>query len=224
MKLGKRLQQIEQMVNTNNYSHIWDCCCDHGFLGANLLNHDAQTTVHFVDIVPDLIDQLTAKLQRFDSSATARWQTHCLDVEALPLKQYEGKQLIIIAGVGGDLVQQFVSELYRQHPELNLEFLLCPVHHHFALRQTLIELNFSLIDEKLVEENRRFYEVIHVSTTSGYKPISPVGDTLWHSNSAANQDIAERYLAKTLAHYRRIQQGNSVDVTDIINAYQAISL
>ncbi|QSA20815.1 SAM-dependent methyltransferase, partial [Vibrio furnissii] len=36
MKLSKRLQTIEKLV-TQHYDHIWDCCCDHGFLGMTLL-------------------------------------------------------------------------------------------------------------------------------------------------------------------------------------------
>ncbi|HSC68256.1 MAG TPA: SAM-dependent methyltransferase, partial [Cellvibrio sp.] len=57
LKLGKRLQQIELMV-TANYDHIWDCCCDHGLLGAALLARKAAPHIHFVDIVPELMRKL----------------------------------------------------------------------------------------------------------------------------------------------------------------------
>ncbi|OZS43004.1 SAM-dependent methyltransferase [Photobacterium sanguinicancri] len=224
LKLSKRLRKIEQMV-TSDYSHIWDCCCDHGFLGAALLSRQAAKNIHFVDIVPELMSELESKLQRFYSNSESHWYTHCLDVAALPLLQHEGKQLIIIAGVGGDLMIQFIEAIHQRHPKLCVDFLLCPVHHQFALRQKLNELNFSLQDEVLVEDNQRFYEAILVSSAPDENaPITLVGDKIWQSNSDKQTDINKKYLTKTLDHYQRIQQGNTSDVSHIIDAYRAITL
>ncbi|TAA48281.1 tRNA (adenine(22)-N(1))-methyltransferase [Corallincola spongiicola] len=229
MKLGKRLQKIEQMVLTARqanagYSHVWDCCCDHGLLGAALLTHKAADTVHFVDIVPELMAQIDEKLARFYADRQPHtWQTHCLDVAALPLSQYQGKHLVIIAGVGGDLMLRFIQEIHRAHPDLAIDFLLCPVHHQFALRQALIAQNFSLIDEVLVTENRRFYEVLQVSSnTDSSAPISPVGDKIWRSTSTEEAELAKSYLKKTLAHYRRIQLGRDDSVEHILKAYSHV--
>jgi len=247
LKLSNRLQQIEKMAISQQYDHIWDCCCDHGLLGFALLSQQVATklssNIHFVDIVPELMTAIESKLQRFYSNAC--WQTHCLDVAKLPLAQHQGKHLVIIAGVGGDLMIEFIESIYKQHKNLNIDFLLCPVHHQFLLRSKLIELDFSLIDEVLVEENRRFYEIILLSSISEKdKKINPVGDKIWqslstkHSSSSQQAEVAEKYLTKTLKHYQRMQQGllqrslqeNSNDVNasasvqDIINAYSAITL
>lgn len=223
LKFSNRLKQIEQMVTTE-YSHIWDCCCDHGFLGATLLARQA-ANIHFVDIVPELMAQLEHKLKRFFPHSTANWSTHCLDVSKLPLAQYEGKHLIIIAGIGGDLMIQFVDAIHQKHSHLTLDFLLCPVRQQFALRQKLINLNFSLKREKLVEDNHRFYEAILVSSfTDIYAPISPVGDKIWHSTSAEQTIVTKKYLNQILNHYQRIQQGGATNVDHIIEAYRAIRL
>lgn len=226
LKLSNRLQKIEQMV-TAQYDHIWDCCCDHGLLGCALLSRPEATTVHFIDIVPQLMTELESKLQRFYSDST--WKTHCLDVAKLPLAQYKGKHLIIIAGIGGDLMIEFIEAIYKKHKDLNIDFLLCPVHHQYPLRQKLIALDFSLKHEVLIEENRRFYEIVLVSTTSTEKKnINPVGDEIWQSQSGLQSDIADKYLKKTLNHYQRIQQGfhqgKTNDVQHIIDAYHAVKL
>jgi len=233
------------MVTSKQYDHIWDCCCDHGLLGFALLSRQAASNIHFVDIVPELMTELEGKLQRFYSpscnSSNPTWQIHCLDVAKLPLKECEGKQLIIIAGVGGDLMIQFIEAIHQQYPSLHLDFVLCPVHHQFSLRQKLIELNFSLKDEVLVEENRRFYEVILVSSSSEIKrKINPVGDKIWQpvssvdssGHSSEQAETTSRYLTKTLSHYQRIQQGfeqsigqgRSNSVQHIIDAYRAVTL
>jgi tRNA (adenine22-N1)-methyltransferase len=205
------------------YTHIWDCCCDHGLLGAALLSRLPSSNVHFVDIVPELITELESKLERFYPHS--RWQAHCLDVAKLPLESNEGNHLIIIAGVGGDLMIEFMNAIYHKHPTLTIEFLLCPVHHQFSLRKRLIELDFSLKNEVLVEDNKRFYEIIHVSTVADtVKKISLIGEKLWQYETAEQAEIAKRYLHKTLNHYLRIQQGNTNNVQHIIDAYNKVTL
>jgi len=224
LKLSKRLQQIEKMA-TQQYEHIWDCCCDHGLLGFALLSSQTDSTIHFVDIVPELMAEVENKLERFCPSLP--WKAHCLDVAKLPLTQYQGKHLVIIAGVGGDLMKQFIEAIYQQHKSLNIDFLLCPVHHQFSLRQKLIELDFSLKDEVLIEENQRFYEILLVSSLSKElskenKKISPIGDKIWQSTSSKQTEMVVKYLHKTLNHYQRIQQGAQQNVQHIINAYSTI--
>lgn len=245
LKLGKRLQTLNKLVTTN-YDHIWDCCCDHGFLGSALLTRQAANIIHFVDIVPELMSELNYKLNEFypeqnlliktthltnnDSLGESLWQTHCLDVKALPLPQYKGKHLVIIAGVGGDLMTDFVTAICQQHPQLDLDFLLCPVHHQYTLRQQLINLDLRLQQEVLVEENNRFYEVLLVSTKQrtdvnsniDLKAVSKTGKELWQTYTEKELKIAKQYLTKTLQHYCRIQQGGRVDVSDIIEAYEAV--
>ncbi len=219
-KLSKRIQKIESMV-TSHYDHIWDCCCDHGLLGMSLLSQQENSKVHFVDIVPELMATLKNKLERFYKNFT--WQSHCIDVAKLPLAQYQGKHLVIIAGVGGDLMIKFIEAIYQQHKRLNIDFLLCPVHHQYALRQKLIKLDFSLKNEVLIEDNRRFYEILHVSSTSNITAnISPIGDNIWCATDDYQAAVVDKYLTKTLSHYQRIQQGKNNNVQNIIDAYRAI--
>ena len=227
LKLGKRLKQIESMV-TAQYDHIWDCCCDHGLLGAALLAGNAAPNIHFVDIVPELMRELENKLHRFhpkNAELHSHWQTHCIDVTALPLQKFSGKHLVIIAGVGGDLMTELVRAIYQKNPACDIDFLLCPVQHQFTLRQQLIQLDFSLITETLIAENQRFYEILLVSMAknSGSK-INPVGSLIWRSNTPQQEKIAADYLQKTLAHYKRVQLSRKTEVQHIIDAYSTIAI
>jgi tRNA (adenine22-N1)-methyltransferase len=227
LKLSKRLKQIESMV-TSDYTHIWDCCCDHGLLGSALLSRLAAPYIHFVDIVPDLMNELENKLQRFYPNSPSKWQIHCLDVEALPIEQDEGKNLVIIAGVGGDLTTQFVNAIHQNHSTKNIDFLLCPVHHQFTLRQQLIQLDFSLKNEVLVEESQRFYEILLVSSPANKddkkSKISPVGDLIWQTNTAEQSEVTVNYLNKTLNHFQRMQRSNNADIQHIIDAYRSVTI
>ncbi|MGX9461552.1 tRNA (adenine(22)-N(1))-methyltransferase [Shewanella sp. A14] len=231
MKLGHRLTHINKMI-PKGYTHIWDCCCDHGLLGAALLDRQA-AMIHFVDIVPALMQQLTTKLERFyPQQHPPKWQVHCADISVIPLDQDEHTPLVIIAGVGGDLMIEFVNSLCQQHCDREIDFILCPVHHQYELRQHLIQLDCGLIDEKLIEENRRFYEIIYVRF--GHKsvpvegkmatyPITLIGNSIWHTTDLIQQDIATRYLQKTLQHYRKINQFNPNAVSQALEHYSELN-
>lgn len=220
MKISKRLNTINNMI-TNQYEHIWDCCCDHGQLGINLLARQAASKIHFVDVVAPLMSELGAKLQRFFNINPdhKNWQVYCLDVARLPLENIckNSKQLIIIAGVGGDLLVELINSIIKNHPEHNLEFLLCPVHHHYKVRTSLIKSGFGLIDETLIRENNRFYEILHVSQSSD-KIIFPVGSSMWDFSRKDDTD----YLTKTINHYQRMAQKPDEDILGILAQYQAL--
>ena len=224
MKLGKRLTQIESMA-IEKYDHIWDCCCDHGLLGAALLLRQAAAQIHFVDIVAELMRELENKLNQFhpkNSDSRSEWQVHCIDAAELPLQKNGGKHLVIIAGVGGDLMTELVKAIYQKNPAIDIDFLLCPVHHQFTLRQQLIQLNFSLKTENLIIENQRFYEILLVSTIQEpHAAINPIGNLIWQGNTPEQEKIAADYLKKTLDHYKRMQLNSNADVQHIIDAYSA---
>ena len=232
MKLGKRLTKIEAMV-ASGYDHIWDCCCDHGLLGAALLARQAAASIHFVDIVADIMQQLKTRLHRFyplvaTSATYCQWYVHCLDAALLPLDSFRGKHLIILAGIGGERMAELVNLIFTKHPSADIDFLLCPVHHQFALRQQLIALNFSLKTETLLKENQRFYEILLVSSGQPAEPpcqkIHPVGSQLWNTTSEEQRRIAAAYLDKTLNHYRRIQRNHALQIQPVIDAYGAVKL
>lgn len=227
MKLSKRLCLIDSLVN-QHYDHIWDCCCDHGLLGATLLERNAGGQIHFVDIVPELITSLENKLsEHFGPGGDNHWQVHCLDVARLPLSENPGAHLVIIAGIGGDLMADLITAICAANPSTPLEFLLCPVHHTYSLRQQLRSLDCRVMHECLVEDNRRFYEVLHLATHHHYADgpvISLTGDTLWQVDCESSRQRAQRYKNKLLAHYQRMQLSYPDKVAPIVTAYQAINV
>jgi len=216
---------------TAKYDHIWDCCCDHGLLGAALFARQAAPHIHFVDIVPALMLELETKLNRFypkTAEPNSQWRVHCIDVATLPLAEFNGKNLVIIAGIGGDLMTELVTQIYQKNPELDIDFLLCPVYHQFTLRQQLIQFDFRLKTETLIIENQRFYEILLVSTTKSSSTrnstISPVGNLIWQSNTPEQAKIAADYLKKTLDHCKRVQLSRQAEVQHIIDAYNAVTI
>jgi len=216
VKLGKRLTALEASVK-HGYDHIWDCCCDHGLLGFQLLEQGKAKRIHFVDIVEPLLIEIEDKLTRFYHGET-QWQVHCLDVALLPLvSDKNDKHLIIIAGVGGLLMIELLTKLLPITSGLNIEFILSPVHHNYQLRSFLNKQNYGLIDEFIVAENKRFYEVIHLKNQAG-RAVSRVGDLMWDLEDPEHQC----YLKQTISHYQRMANNPKLDVAEILHAYKAL--
>lgn len=134
---------------------------------------------------------------------------------------------------------RFIESLISKAYEISLtgklneiEFILCPVHYNYQVRQTLIKHNCTLVSEYIVTDNKRFYEVIHLkkkfsestNVDNPLKIISPVGDMMWDLNMKSHQ----QYLAETISHYQRMllstKDNEKVKINEIINQYSAISL
>jgi tRNA (adenine22-N1)-methyltransferase len=220
MALSRRLNQIDRMVN-KHYSHIWDCCCDHGLLGMKLLERSAADALHFVDVVEPLMCELEAQLKKY-AAPTDNWQVHCLDVAQLPIAQTPVKDshLVIIAGVGGDLMIELVTKILANNPSRVIEFLLCPVYQQYKLRLALIKLELNLEAEYLLRDNKQFYEIIHVTVNNapaGSEQLSPVGSLMWDFSQAEHRD----YRLRMIEHYQRIMHNNP-KAAAIVKQYQAL--
>ncbi|MFO1389255.1 tRNA (adenine(22)-N(1))-methyltransferase [Cellvibrio sp.] len=227
MRLGKRLEQLKSMVDSG-YDHIWDCCCDHGLLGAALLAECAAPNVHFVDIVSELMQQLEQKLKRFfprenASQNHSQWHVYCEDISNLQPQELGGKHLIIIAGVGGNLISEFVKNILTKNPTTEIDFLLCPTLHQYTLRQQLIALDLRLKSEVLIADKNRYYEILLVSNLKNSSlKVSATGESIWQAKNAADEKMISAYLLKTLAHYNRVQLNSQLDVRQIIDAYSSV--
>lgn len=204
---------------TSKFDHVWDCCCDHGLLGFQLLENNKAKHIHFVDIVPQLLIEIEAKLQRY-YQGDKHWHVHCIDVAQLPLERYQNeKHLIIIAGIGGQLLVELLTKLLPLTDALNVEFILSPVHHNYQLRQFLSQQHCNLLEECIVEENNRFYEVLRINNNAKtIKAISLVGNEMWDLDNVQHQS----YLQQTISHYQRMGKNPNIDVAEIINAYQKL--
>ena len=211
MKLNKRLLTLSEMV-VEPYDVVWDCCCDHGLLGFKILADGLVKQVNFVDVVPDIIQSLNEKLNTFSHHLPyhVQWEVFCQDVGQLQLQNVSAdsntaNQLVIISGVGGELMIEMLTNLMMRYSGRNIDFLLCPVQHTYKLRGVLSKLNFKLKREQLVVENNRGYELMLVNQI-GECNISHAGDDLWQPTIHHKQ-----YLSKLIKHYQRSVGAAGVD-------------
>jgi len=222
MKL--RLDRLHNMIS-REYAHIWDCCCDHGLLGTALLNSHSRSMLHFVDNVAPIISQLRQQLLSEHGQYQERYRLYCMDAGRVQLAKTQDKQLVILAGVGGDLCAELVVNILTANPEANVDLLLNPVHHSYKLRRQLQQLELTCLNELLIEENQRFYEALLVTKRQkGQALVSATGTGIWQANNPTELAVCQRYLAKLISHYQRMCQGTNPQAKLMLEAYQQLEL
>jgi tRNA (adenine22-N1)-methyltransferase len=198
MKLSTRLNTLCQIIQTHEFEHIWDCCCDHGYLGQQLMAEHPNSQIHFVDVMPHLIDEVQTRLA---TQPQTNWNAQCIDAANIQLNTTQS-HLVIIAGVGGDLLSEMVAAIVSNHTALisnkRLDFILCPVRQLHKVRESLNTLKLGLVSEQIVQDNHQFYEVIQVSNRSK-TPVSLVGDIMWDLSNEQHQ----AYRNIMIAHYEK---------------------
>ncbi len=203
--IGKRLEALFDLVTLTHkrqqYDAIWDCCCDHGYLGLKILSHEPCPTLYFVDQVPHIMQQLTAHLSTYPND---RYQTITADAGTLSLPSNQ-HHLIILAGVGGERIIEIICNLNAHNKGQQIDYLLCPTTAQFDLREYLITTDFKLTYETIVSEKGRDYEILLIShsiTTQNCADITLTGQ-MWEANNPSHQ----RYRQKLIKHYQKQMQG-----------------
>lgn len=203
--LGPRLDAIFTLVSKAQqnvlYRNIWDCCCDHGYLGIKILSEKLCEKLIFVDQIPHIIEQLALKLAPYTG---ADLELITADAGELSFSS-KLRHLVILAGVGGEKTVQIVSSIEKNNPGVEIDYIFCPSTSQAALREYLVAEKFALLQESLVYENRRYYEILYVRNTclDHALPAVSLSCDLWD----ANDDRQQQYLSKLARHEKHKKLG-----------------
>lgn len=210
-QLRPRLQHLTHWIKrTPNYGAIWDLCCDHGLLGLHLHEQFKSSEVHLVDQVEPIIDQLHAKYSERKDGRLFIQQCSAEDINLT----HHARQCFVIAGVGGETAAAIVlaltpkieallrsneKESHLEPPQIDI--LISPNKHVFALRNVLAQLSITLIEEAFVTDKGRHHE--HLFLRFQHQPThrpSALGETLWQQVSPEKRS----YVEKLIRHYQRV--------------------
>jgi tRNA (adenine22-N1)-methyltransferase len=153
LKLDKRLRTIANLVPKN--SIVADIGTDHGYVPKYLIDNEIAKLV----IASDVSEVSLAKTAAYvEEENLADYIIPRIGSGLEPIKPFE-VDTVIIAGMGGILISEILRES-RKKAETYLRFILQPMVGSDELRRYLIENKFKIVDEDLVREDGRYYEVI----------------------------------------------------------------
>jgi len=199
--LGPRLNTILELVKQvqqhnlhTPYPYIWDCCCDHGYLGVKILKENLCEKLIFVDQVAHIMNQLEARLAPFSTGKHVLITADAGDLCFDPMLRH----LVILAGVGGESIVDIVQSIERKHPNVQIDYLFCPSASQSSLRQYLISEGYHLLFEKIACEKKRYYEILFVQRKIAGGEINkiPLISTLWDTDNPGHQ----KHLRKMARH------------------------
>ncbi|MCL2676510.1 MAG: class I SAM-dependent methyltransferase [Streptococcaceae bacterium] len=156
VKLSKRLQMIADLVPENK--KLLDVGSDHAHLPVYLLQKDKITSAIAgeVAIGPYETARDFVKEQEFTKNIHVRLADGLSAFE--PSDQVES---IVIAGMGGQLIAE-ILEAGKEKLSSVSTLILQPNNHEDTVRQWLQDNEFKIVQEKILSEAWKFYEILLV--------------------------------------------------------------
>lgn len=160
MNLSKRLQKIADFVPGD--TTVCDIGTDHGYIPVYLIKSNISKKVIGTDISKGSLVKIIdlVKKEKLQTSIDVRLG------DGLDILKPNEVDTLIIAGMGGILI----SEILKKGKDLlaSIEnFILQPMIGAEELRRYLIENNFQIVDEELVFEEGKYYEIIFAKKGQG---------------------------------------------------------
>lgn len=161
MKLSLRLITIKNFVKEN--SIVADIGTDHGYIPGYLIENNISKKVIATDISKGSLDKAIEYIEKIGYKEYIDTRLgNGLEV----LKPYE-VDTVIIAGMGGLLIKDIIEKDLEITKTIN-NFIFQPMGAAEELRKYLYENNFKIIDEKIIKEDGKYYEIIYVSRGKDY--------------------------------------------------------
>ncbi len=161
MMLSDRLKTIADFVPLN--SIVGDIGTDHGYLPVYLIEKGISKKVIASDISKNSLEKIIqlVKLKGLEDKIDIRLGDG-LEV----FKPFEVDTLVI-AGMGGLLIRDILDK-NKKIADSIVNFILQPNMASKELREYLYENSFEIVDEKLVKEAGKFYEIIFAKRGKDY--------------------------------------------------------
>lgn len=153
VQLSKRLTMIASFIRKGAY--FADIGTDHAYLPTYVCLKDKEAKAIASDVSdgPFQVAKKTVQLYGLTDRVDVR-----LDDGLKGIKKEEPLTDIVVAGMGGKLILDIVTDIDEYLSVKRL--ILQPNNEAIRLRQFFYEHHFQLTDEKIIEENDHFYEIL----------------------------------------------------------------
>lgn len=188
LPISKRLLCCASMVQPG--SRVADIGTDHGYLGIYLLQSGAARHVIACDLRKDPLENArrNAKLFGVDGEMELRLSDGLEKI--LP----DEVDTIVMAGMGGDLIQKILSQCPWRKRE-GLQFILQPQSAGNVLRRWLCEDGFEIQREEPVQDGHFLYTVMDIRQGEP-APLTPGTEYASPALLASGSPLVGNYLAR----------------------------
>ena len=159
MKISKRIQKIIEYINVED--SVADIGCDHGYLCLGCL----EKGIKFVQNIDNKKGPLTTAMKNLSDYQMNDnvIYTLCDGLDNLDSRV----DTIVISGMGGDLITQIINRNIEK--ALNLKKIIIVAHSKLFLLRKELTKNFDIINETIISEKNKMYEIIIFKPNNGHK-------------------------------------------------------
>lgn len=149
--LKKRLLKIVEFVEQD--MKVCDIGCDHGYLSIYLLKNNLVKKIIASDIVSHCVNLARKNADIYDVNLEV------IESNGLDNIDVNDIDTLILSGMGGSLIVDILSKDINKLNKIN-NLILSPQSNPEKVRKFIIDNNFTIIKEALIDENNKNYVII----------------------------------------------------------------
>ena len=188
LPISKRLLCCASMVQSG--SRVADIGTDHGYLGIYLLQSGAARHVIACDLRKDPLENARRNAKLFGVDGEMEFRLSDGLEKILP----DEVDTVVMAGMGGDLIQKILSQCPWRKRE-GLQFILQPQSAGNVLRRWLCEDGFEIQREEPVQDGHFLYTVMDIRQGEP-APLTPGTEYASPALLASKSPLVGTYLAR----------------------------
>ena len=188
LPISKRLLCCASMVQSG--SRVADIGTDHGYLGIYLLQSGAARHVIACDLRKDPLENARRNAKLFGVDGEMEFRLSDGLEKILP----DEVDTVVMAGMGGDLIQKILSQCPWRKRE-GLQFILQPQSAGNVLRRWLCEDGFEIRREEPVQDGHFLYTVMDIRQGEP-APLTPGTEYASPALLASGSPLVGNYLAR----------------------------
>ena len=165
MQISNRLKKIISFIEKED--KIADIGTDHGFVPNFIVNENISNYVISSDISENSLKKSIELTKEYNNEDKIKNRVG----SGLKVLEVSEVDIAIIAGMGGLLISDIIKESFDVAINLK-KLILQPMQAKKDLRIFLYEQGFEIIDEAIIYEDKKYFEIIVTRYTGNIKKIS----------------------------------------------------
>lgn len=201
--IDNRLMTIADMVSRKGT--LLDVGTDHGYLPIYLIKNSKIDKAIASDVSKGSLAKAIeeVKKEKLQNKIETR-----LGSGLMVIKQEDKLDTIVLAGMGGILISELLTEKLEYIKKSDIEFIVQPVQSPESVRKFFQKEKFTIIEEKLAKADGRIYHIIKAKYDEAYKMLNYESETDYEIGKAIieSNDKAQKELRLELLDYKLKEQ------------------
>lgn len=187
IKLSKRLEKIVNLIGEN--SKVADIGTDHGLVPNFLVENNISSYI----VASDISEKSLEKTYELVDNKYIDSKIYLRVGNGLEVIEKNEVDTVILAGMGGILISKLIGKDFDKVRNLK-KLILQPMQNQYDLREYLYKNGFIFNDQRIVYEEKKYFEIMDVSYKGEVGKVDPIFYELPYECYKRKDEIFAEYL------------------------------